>query len=575
MEMERGAVEQPPAKRMKLAVPVGVGGGLASPRSRRLRQTLLVVLFLVRASARATVTASVSQIGGMRQLARLHSNHHPDRHTRIEPNQEHAASSGSNTNIHLHFLNNWKPPLYTDKDITDENNVAIKVAMFEGDKMITTGPLSKAEIEILVVHGSFYKKVQDNWTEEEFDKHIVQGRDEQRLVLRTVRLTNGEVELSQIRFKEGSCRKRFSMAARFCKSEKFPGRVREAIMEPVEVKDRRNEPNEKSNSPRLDDDVYRIEAIAKDGAYHQRLQEANIHTVEDFLKALNKDPDELYKILKMKRKGKPWSKMTGHARKRILEDRHELKAYQTDDGTVMLFFNCVHDLVGAKFGSNYIACEKFDIDHKASVKRMKEHVYNRLEDIPYDYVMKGDAPERISLGTGAAAGPSVVSVDARQPNSIADNLEAYEGYQGAGAAENCPSDGFNLVTEPIYTHANYGPMNSGPLNTYDCQGQGIPPPCHQQTTLPSIGPEWQQNAQVPTDSPDPFEWARMNPDMLQQSSGASTSAQPNLGPYHLPQLLQTVPAAAPAWTMAQPPFPGQDQGPGCSVFPGSGHGNGR
>ena len=131
--------------------------------------------------------------------------------------------------------------MYTDKDITDENNVAIKVAMFEGDKMITTGPLSKAEIEILVVHGSFYKKVQDNWTEEEFDKHIVQGRDEQRLVLRTVQLTNGEVELGQIRYKEGSCRKKFSMAARFCKSEKIIGRVREAIMEPVEVKDRRNE----------------------------------------------------------------------------------------------------------------------------------------------------------------------------------------------------------------------------------------------------------------------------------------------------------------------------------------------
>jgi hypothetical protein len=54
--------------------------------------------------------------------------------------------------------------------------------------------------------------------------------------------------------------------------------------------------NEKSNSPKLDEDVYRIEAIARDGAYHQRLQGANIHTVQDFLKALNKDPDELYKV---------------------------------------------------------------------------------------------------------------------------------------------------------------------------------------------------------------------------------------------------------------------------------------
>ena len=51
MERERGVAEQPAAKRMKLVVPVvgAGGGGLASPRSRRLRQTLLVVLFLVRA----------------------------------------------------------------------------------------------------------------------------------------------------------------------------------------------------------------------------------------------------------------------------------------------------------------------------------------------------------------------------------------------------------------------------------------------------------------------------------------------------------------------------------------------
>nr|CAB3466141.1 unnamed protein product [Digitaria exilis] len=623
MERERGMVEQPPAKRMKLAVPgrVGLGGGEAeSPRSRMLRRTLLLVLFLVRAcrGARATVTVNVSQIGGMldgafhkyhgmfasklnsfqrhvegkleafqgkvenkleilqgqvevlhqevRELSRLHSNRHPDQHTLLEPNQEDAASNGSSTNIHLRFLNKWKPPIYTDKDITDENNAAIKVALFEGDKKITAGPLSNAEIEILALRGSFYKKSQDNWTEEEFDKHIVQGRDEQRLVLGTVRLTNGEVELSQIRFKEGSCRKKISMAARFCKSKKVAGRVQEAIMDPVKVKDRRNEPNEKSESPRLYDDVYRIETIARDGAYHQRLQEANIHTVQDFLKALNKDPNELYKILQMKKKGKFWSKMIGHARKRTLEDRHELKAYQTEDGTVTLFFNCVHDLIGAKFGDNYIACEQFGIDHKALVKRLKEHAYNRLDDIPCDYVMKGHAPERISIGTSPAAGLSVVSLDPRQPNSTTDNLEAYEGYQGTGAAENCPSDDFNMVSEPISRHANYDTINTGPLNTYDYQSQGIAPSCQQQTTLPSIGPNWQQNTQVLMDYPDLFE------DMMQSFSEASASAQLNPEPHNnLPQPDEMGLVASPPWPQSS--FPEQDQGAGYSVFPGSGHGH--
>nr|CAB3462299.1 unnamed protein product [Digitaria exilis] len=607
-------VEQPPAKRMKLAVPgrVGLGGGeVESPRSRMLRRTLLLVLFLLQGRkghgdgqrlpdrwhvCPDLVASEILQLDGafhkyhgmfasklnsfqrhvegkleafqgkvenkletlqgqvevlhqeVRELSRLHSNRHPDQHTILEPNQEDAASNGSSTNIHLRFLNKWKPPIYTDKDITDENNAAIKVALFEGDKKITAGPLSNAEIEILVLCGSFYKKSQDNWTEEEFDKHIVQGRDEQRLVLGTVRLTNGEVELSQIRFKEGSCRKKISMAARFCKSKQVAGRVQEAIMDPVKVKDRRNEPNEKSESPRLYDDVYRIETIARDGAYHQRLQEANIHTVQDFLKALNKDPNELYKILQMKKKGKFWSKMIGHARKRTLEDRHELKAYQTEDGTVTLFFNCVHDLIGAKFGDNYIACEQFGIDHKALVKRLKEHVYNRLEDIPCDYVMKGHAPERISIGTSPAAGPSAVSLDPRQPNSTTDNLEAYEGYQGTKSMNS-----FEFMSM---------------LNCLMLESQGIAPSCQQQTTLPSIGPNWQQNTQVLMDYPDLFEWNIM----MQSFSEASASAQLNPEPHNnLPQPDEMGLVASPPWPQSS--FPEQDQGAGYSEFPGSGHGH--
>jgi len=168
------------------------------------------------------------------------SNCHADQHARLELNQEQATTDGSNTNIRLLFQNGLKLPIYTDENITSENNAAIKLAMFQGDNVVTSGALSGAKVEILVLRCEFSNKCRDNWTEDDFDKHIMQGRDGQDLVLGTEWLTNGEVELSQILFKEGSCRKKVIIAARVCKSEKTSGRVQEAIMKPVLVLDRRN-----------------------------------------------------------------------------------------------------------------------------------------------------------------------------------------------------------------------------------------------------------------------------------------------------------------------------------------------
>jgi hypothetical protein len=143
----------------------------------------------------------------------------------------------------LCFLNALSQPVYTQKNVTAEDNSGIKVAMFEGNTKVTSGLLSKVKVEILVLRGDF-NNCRDNWTGEEFDAHIVQGRDGKDLVLGTAWLSNGEVEHSQIRFPEGSCRtpsRKFILAARVCKSEKMAVRVHEAIMKPVTVLDRRNE----------------------------------------------------------------------------------------------------------------------------------------------------------------------------------------------------------------------------------------------------------------------------------------------------------------------------------------------
>ncbi len=56
--------------------------------------------------------------------------------------------------------------------------------------------------------------------------------------------------------------------------------------------------NEKRHPPMLDDEVFRLEEICKDGTYHKRLQKAKIFTVHDFLKALNTNAKKLREEVK-------------------------------------------------------------------------------------------------------------------------------------------------------------------------------------------------------------------------------------------------------------------------------------
>lgn len=52
----------------------------------------------------------------------------------------------------------------------------------------------------------------------------------------------------------------------------------------------------KHHPPVLDDEVWRLEKIGKEGAFHKRLNKQNIKTVKDFLILLNRDPARLRKV---------------------------------------------------------------------------------------------------------------------------------------------------------------------------------------------------------------------------------------------------------------------------------------
>ncbi|KAM0921739.1 hypothetical protein ACQ4PT_006675 [Festuca glaucescens] len=538
-------------KRLRVELVTGASAGWpvppASPGKRLMRRVVLVVLFLLRMSdCRTTVVESISQIGRMFQrfqkaqtlmmsklegklekmegklekfgeemegislevnkLARLLSNRHDDQ----QPRQEQSATaSGSNAKFHLRFLDGLKTPIYTEKSITSESNSAIRIGIFDGDgNMIRDGPLSKAKVQMLVLRGDFCNDGRESWTEEEFNSHVAQGRHGQGFVLGgdcSVWLNNGEASFgSVIRFKEGSSRTRsrkFVVAARVCMDGKPADRVQEAVMKPVTVLDRRNEANEKRHPPELDDEVYRLEEISKDGTYHKRLQNAEIFTVKDFLKALNNDANKLREdVLRIKKLNNSWEKMVKHARECCLADSHQLIAYCDEVANVVLFFNCVYDLVGAGFNGGYIAQNNFDAAQKALTNELKERARNELDSTPFNYVMNGGLPVPVPSRENSFISMPVLAPDA-----------------ALQASEYRRHDRIDHTTEPFHHDELFslgdicvhGDQNTASTDYF--QGEGISPLGHQQPSTSAV-PYWDQSPRLMISSHgnawdcDPLDW---------------------------------------------------------------------
>jgi hypothetical protein len=151
-------------------------------------------------------------------------------------------TGNSSAVVKLRFVDADRPedPTFTRSPVKWQNGKKAKVAIFLNEKQITDGDLSKLQIEILLVHDGFFtERGQEDFTKEEFNKHIhmYEGKES---VLATVHLTNGEAHLGSFIFKECSQRQKVRLAARV-KRQDPANRVQEAITDPFVVKDRRSE----------------------------------------------------------------------------------------------------------------------------------------------------------------------------------------------------------------------------------------------------------------------------------------------------------------------------------------------
>ncbi|XP_058227662.1 calmodulin-binding protein 60 A-like [Rhododendron vialii] len=230
--------------------------------------------------------------------------------------------------LQLQFLPKISLPIFTGSRIEGEDCNTLTVALVDGltGQVVYFGPESSAKVEIVVLEGDFDGDERGNWTLEEFNNNIVRERVGKKPLLTGdlfLALEAGIGLVGEVSFTDNSSwtrSRKFRLGARVV--DNFEGvRVKEAKTESFIVRDHRGELYKKHHPPSLDDEVWRLEKIGKDGAFHKRLNREKVNSVKDFLILLFLDPTRLRNILGTGMSTKMWEVTVDHAQTCILDPR--------------------------------------------------------------------------------------------------------------------------------------------------------------------------------------------------------------------------------------------------------------
>ncbi|WCJ43018.1 Calmodulin-binding protein 60 B [Euphorbia peplus] len=288
----------------------------------------------------------------------------------------------------LRFVN--KPPstIFTGSKIEAEDGNSIRIELVDANSqtLINSGPLSSMKIEILALDGDFDTDDREHWSEKEFSGSIIREREGRRPLVTggdlNVTLRGGVVLISDVIFTDNSSWQRsrkFRLGARPVSKMCSETRIREASSAAFKVKDHRGEVYKKHYPPQLDDEVWRLERIAKDGKQHKKLAKLGIHTVRDFLQFHSRDPTYLRRILGGGISNKIWDTVIDHAKTCVLDDKYY--TYYGGGQSVGLLLDSVYKAVGVSFdGHTYEPLGKLSLHDKAMVETLKRLAYKNVND---------------------------------------------------------------------------------------------------------------------------------------------------------------------------------------------------
>ncbi|KAF5742878.1 hypothetical protein HS088_TW09G00940 [Tripterygium wilfordii] len=290
-------------------------------------------------------------------------------------------------NLQLHFKSRLSLPLFTGGKVEGEQGAAIHVVLVDVNTghVVTSGPEASVKLDVVVLEGDFNNE-DESWTQEEFESHVVKEREGKRPLLTgdlQVTLKEGVGTLGDLIFTDNSSwirsrkfRLGLKVASGFCDGI----RIREAKTEAFTVKDHRGELYKKHYPPALNDEVWRLEKIGKDGSFHKRLNNAGILTVEDFLRLVVRDLQKLRNILGSGMSNKMWDALLEHAKTCVLSGK--LYVYYPDDTrNVGVVFNHIYELSGLISGEQYYPADSLSDDQKVYVDTLVKKAYDSWNQV--------------------------------------------------------------------------------------------------------------------------------------------------------------------------------------------------
>ncbi|GMI84205.1 hypothetical protein like AT5G57580 [Hibiscus trionum] len=350
--------------------------------------------------------------------------------------------------LQLHFRSRLSLPIFTGGKVEGEQGAAIHIVLVNSNTghVVTTGPEASVKLDVVVLEGDFNNEGDEDWTLEEFESHVVKEREGKRPLLTgdlQVTLKEGVGTLGDLIFTDNSSwirsrkfRLGLKVASGYCEGI----RVREAKTEAITVKDHRGELYKKHYPPALNDEVWRLEKIGKDGSFHKRLNSAGIVTVEDFLRLVVTDQQKLRNTLGSGMSNKMWEALLDHAKTCVLSGK--LYVYYTDDSRDNgIVFNNIYELNGLISGEQYIPADSLSDSQKVYVDSLVKKAYdNWNEVIEYDgksllnFKQNRRSSARNELQMGALDYPSAVDhqLQLQQLPVPVPTEQVYSGLQGGG-----------------------------------------------------------------------------------------------------------------------------------------------